>query len=387
MASRPIVQQEARVIYFYDPLRIFGAKLLGNAPAPATAENNKKQACANVAGSPTVANGGVVVAKRMAPKPDQKKVVLKPKPKKVIDIKASPNKKEVLKDKKKEGDSNFKKKSHHTLTLVFTTRSKATWGITNKLKERIIDIDSDDVDDELVVVECIDDIYKAILFDWLILVHTKFNLLLETLYLTINIVDRFLAVKNVPKRELQLIDISALLMATKYEEIYPPQVFGNFVCLSDRAYTHEQILVMEKIILAKLEWTLTMPIPLVFLLRFIKASVPDQELENMAHFLSELGMMHYATIKYFPSMVAASAVFAARCALNKAPLWNETLKLHSGYSQEQLMDCARLLVSFHSTVANREEKVVYLKYSDPEKGVVAMLPPAKNLLPEGSNSQ
>ncbi|XP_014626937.1 G2/mitotic-specific cyclin S13-7 isoform X3 [Glycine max] len=112
---------------------------------------------------------------------------------------------------------------------------------------------------------------------------------------------------------------------------------------------------MEKIILAKLEWTLTMPIPLVFLLRFIKASVPDQEvnelvrltdytheqvlvmektimgkLENMAHFLSELGMMHYATIKYFPSMVAASAVFAARCALNKAPLWNETLKLHSG---------------------------------------------------------
>ncbi|XP_040868834.1 G2/mitotic-specific cyclin S13-6 [Glycine max] len=96
----------------------------------------------------------------MAPKPDQKKVVLKPKPKKVIDIKASPNKKEVLKDKKKEGDSNFKKKSHHTLTLVFTTRSKATWGITNKLKERIIDIDSDDVDDELVVVECIDDIYK-----------------------------------------------------------------------------------------------------------------------------------------------------------------------------------------------------------------------------------
>lgn len=50
-------------------------------------------------------------------------------------------------------------------------------------------------------------------------------------------------------------------------------------------------------------------------------------------------------------------------------------------------DCARLLVSFHSTVANREEKVVYLKYSDPEKGVVAMLPPAKNLMPEGSDSQ
>lgn len=75
-----------------------------------------------MASSPIV--GGVVAAKRMAPKPDQKKVVLKSKPEEVIDIKASPNKKEVLKEKKKEGDSNFKKKSHHTLTSVLNARSK-----------------------------------------------------------------------------------------------------------------------------------------------------------------------------------------------------------------------------------------------------------------------
>jgi len=52
---------------------------------------------------------------------------------------------------------------------------------------------------------------------------------------------------------------------------------NDFVHLSDRAYTHEQILVMEKLILGKLEWTLTVPTPFVFLVRFIKASVPDQE--------------------------------------------------------------------------------------------------------------
>ncbi|KAL2952491.1 hypothetical protein AAZX31_19G114300 [Glycine max] len=226
---------------------------------------------------------------------------------------------------------------------------------------------------------------RAILVDWLIDVHTKFELSLETLYLTINIIDRFLAVKTVPRRELQLVGISAMLMASKYEEIWPPEV-NDFVCLSDRAYTHEQILAMEKTILNKLEWTLTVPTPFVFLVRFIKAAVPDQELENMAHFMSELGMMNYATLMYCPSMVAASAVFAARCTLNKAPLWNETLKLHTGYSQEQLMDCARLLVGFHSTLGNGKLRVVYRKYSDPQKGAVAVLPPAK-LLPEGSASQ
>ncbi|KAK7336418.1 hypothetical protein VNO77_16959 [Canavalia gladiata] len=390
--------------------RSFCAQLLANAQAAAAADNNKKQACAKVGGPPPVAEG-IAVAKRAAPKPGQKKVPVKPKPKpeEVIDIEASPEK-EVQNNKKKEGDANSKKKSHN-LTSVLTARSKAACGITNKPKEQIIDIDAGDVDNELAAVEYIDDIYKfyklvenesrpcdyidsqpdinermrAILVDWLIDVHTKFDLSLETLYLTINIIDRFLAVRTVPRRELQLVGVSAMLMASKYEEIWPPEV-NDFVCLADRAYTHEQILVMEKIILENLEWTLTVPTPCVFLVRFIKASVPDQVLENMAHFLSELGMMHYATLMYCPSMVAASAVFAARCTLNKTPFWNDTLKLHTGYSQEQLMDCAKLLVSFHSSVGNGKLKVVYRKYSDPQKGAVAVLPPAKNLLPQPSSA-
>jgi cyclin B len=49
------------------------------------------------------------------------------------------------------------------------------------------------------------------------------------------------------------------------------------VCVSDRAYSHEQILVMEKTILANLEWTLTVPTHYVFLARFIKASIPEKE--------------------------------------------------------------------------------------------------------------
>ena len=65
---------------------------------------------------------------------------------------------------------------------------------------------------------------RAILVDWLIDVHHKFELSPETLYLTVNIIDRFLSVKNVPRRELQLLGISATLMASKYEEIWAPEV-------------------------------------------------------------------------------------------------------------------------------------------------------------------
>ena len=65
---------------------------------------------------------------------------------------------------------------------------------------------------------------RAIMIDWLIDVHKKFDLMPETLYLTINIVDRYLAVKTLVRKELQLLGISAMLMASKYEEIWAPEV-------------------------------------------------------------------------------------------------------------------------------------------------------------------
>ena len=65
---------------------------------------------------------------------------------------------------------------------------------------------------------------RAILVDWLIEVHRKFELMPESLYLTVNIVDRFLSVKAVPRKELQLVGMGSMLIACKYEEIWAPEV-------------------------------------------------------------------------------------------------------------------------------------------------------------------
>ncbi|KAF7116629.1 hypothetical protein RHSIM_RhsimUnG0018400 [Rhododendron simsii] len=365
----------------------------------------------NVDEAVIVADGvGGKGAKAVAvPKVAQKRVTVKPDPNTVIEI--SPDTVEEIKIKKpvvndkKPGDGSSRKKAQTTLTSILTARSKAACGLNDKPKEHILDIDAADIDNELAVVEYVEDMYKfyklvenesrvhdymdsqpeinermrAILVDWLIEVHNKFELTLETLYLTLNIVDRYLASTTVSRRELQLVGLSSMLMASKYEEIWAPEV-NDFVCISDRAYTHGQVLVMEKRILGELEWNLTVPTPYVFLVRFIKASVPDQLMENMVHFLAELGIMNYATIIYCPSMLAASAVYAARCTLNKSPVWNDTLKLHTGFSEAQVMDCAKLLVSFHKKAAENSLKTIYRKYSNPQRGAVALFPPAKALL-------
>lgn len=65
---------------------------------------------------------------------------------------------------------------------------------------------------------------RTILVNWLIEVHNKFKLMPETLYLTVNILDRYLSMKTVNRRELQLVGISSMLIACKYEEIWAPQV-------------------------------------------------------------------------------------------------------------------------------------------------------------------
>ncbi|CAI9765713.1 unnamed protein product [Fraxinus pennsylvanica] len=398
--------------------RSFCAQLLANAQA-AAAENNKKN-------SMTVnANGGIAVdgamPKAMVKKPAQKKATTKPKPKpeEIIDISSESDevKKERLVVNKEKTEQQSLKKKAPTLTSTLTARSKAACAMNYKPKELIVDIDAADVNNDLAVVEYVEEIYKfyklvenesrvhdyidsqpeinekmrAILVDWLIQVHHKFELSPETLYLTINIVDRYLAVKTTSRRELQLLGISSMLIASKYEEIWAPEV-NDLVCISDRAYTNEQVLRMEKRIIGELEWNITVPTPYVFLVRFIKASLPDSDasisqhnyepykMENMVYFLAELGMMNYATVMHCPSMIAASSVYAARCTLNKAPVWTETLKVHTGFSELQLIECAKLLVSFHSMAADHKLKVIYRKYSSPERGAVALLPPAQCLL-------
>lgn len=84
--------------------------------------------------------------------------------------------------------------------------------------------------------EDINEKMRAILIDWIIEVHLKFKLLPETLFLTVNLIDRYLEQVQIRRTNLQLVGVTAMLIATKYEEIYGP-VVDDFVYITDNAYT------------------------------------------------------------------------------------------------------------------------------------------------------
>ena len=91
----------------------------------------------------------------------------------------------------------------------------------------------------------IDETIRSTLVDWLIQIHYNFKLLTETLFLTANIIDRYMSKHQIAKREVQLVGIASLLIVAKYEEIYPP-LLKDFVYITDNVYTPDEILEMEK---------------------------------------------------------------------------------------------------------------------------------------------
>jgi hypothetical protein len=91
---------------------------------------------------------------------------------------------------------------------------------------------------------------RSILVDWLVEVHLKFKLVPETLYLTINLIDRYLTKREVSRPKLQLVGVTSLLIASKYEEIYPPEL-RDLVYICDRAYSKNEVSCARGIILLR----------------------------------------------------------------------------------------------------------------------------------------
>ena len=104
----------------------------------------------------------------------------------------------------------------------------------------------------------IKDTSRAFLIEWIIDVHRKFRLVPEALYVAINIIDQYMSRKRIKKNQLHLLGVSTLLIAAKYEEIYPPSL-SDFITVSENKFTKQMVLQMEKDILMTLNFDLTTP--------------------------------------------------------------------------------------------------------------------------------
>uniref|UniRef100_M4DJG2 Uncharacterized protein n=1 Tax=Brassica campestris TaxID=3711 RepID=M4DJG2_BRACM len=263
----------------------------------------------------------------------------------------------------------------------------------------------DDESNQLEVAEYVDDIYqfywtsealnpalgyylstqtkvspvtRGILINWLIEVHFKFHLMHETLYLTMNLLDRYLSQVAVQKNEMQLIGLTALLLASKYEDYWHPRI-KDLISISAESYTRQQILGMERIMLKQLQFRLNEATPYVFMLRFLKAARSNKKLEQLAFYLIELCLVEYEALKFKPSLLCASAIYVARCTLRMTPVWTPLLNNHTHYNVSQMKDCSDMILRFHKAAKTGKLRVTYDKYMSPDRSNIALLKPLDKL--------
>ncbi|KAF7143083.1 hypothetical protein RHSIM_Rhsim05G0047700 [Rhododendron simsii] len=270
----------------------------------------------------------------------------------------------------------------HTILLLKTRPSNRAFHGFRLLLEVIIMIvhmqDSGRVSPNYMMRQFdINEKMRAILIHWLIEVHYKFKLMEETLFLTVNLIDRFLECETVVRKKLQLVGVTALLLACKYEEISVPLV-DDLIFISDQSYTRKEILQMEKEMVNALQFNMSVPTPYVFMRRFLKAAQADNKLEALSFFIVELALVEYEMLKFPPSMLAAAAIFTAQCSLHRSKQWTKATEWHTTYTEDQLMDCSRLMVTYHQKVGKLNG--VYKKYSSRKFGCATNFEPAQFLL-------
>lgn len=213
---------------------------------------------------------------------------------------------------------------------------------------------------------------RSILVDWLVGVHLKFTLNPETLFLSLNLLDRYLERSVIDRNQLQLVGVTSMLIASKYEDIYAPEV-KDFEYITDRAYSKIEILEMERMILKTLEFNVTTPSALRFLERYTGLAGFEERAVNMAKYLIELPLTEYKMLKYSPSLVAASSVYLTNKLLNHDPSWPQILIQNSPWKTSDLKPCARDICALMQSAERNTLQNVRKKYLRAEFLEVAKL--------------
>ena len=155
---------------------------------------------------------------------------------------------------------------------------------------------------------------RPYLVDFLIEIHQTFRLRSETLYLTMNIVDRYVSKRIVYKRHYQLVGCAALLIAAKFEDskdrVPTVQELSQMCC---NAYDTSAFTQMEGHVLSTIDWSIGHPTAEAWL-RYEYACAPPANINthNVARFLLEFTLFHRDFVSTPPSALAAGAMMLAR---------------------------------------------------------------------------
>lgn len=183
---------------------------------------------------------------------------------------------------------------------------------------------------------------RQVLIDWILQVHTMLRMYTDTFFLAVNILDRYCEKNQVGKENYQLLGLTSLVIAYKYEEAGSTcaEIFNIF----DKCFDRTKVIEMEMQILNSLNFYISAPTPTFFLRRFDKAAFSNRKLHLLGKEILEISLLYIECLKFPASMLAASSVFLARVTLNDTAEWTKTLVHYTRFTLESMAECIKVLL-------------------------------------------
>lgn len=213
---------------------------------------------------------------------------------------------------------------------------------------------------------------RAILVDWLVEVHMKYHLRPETLFLTVNIIDRYASLKTVARKKFQLLGVVAMFIAAKFEEIDPPRAH-EFSYITDHTYSKREILEFEAVVLATLDFQIAVPTPAHFLDRWQRANDCDGMHSALAQYALELALLHTSSLRYPPSVLVAASLLLSNQILGRRPAWPVAMAQSTRQTEASLAACTEELRGFFMAAGSAKQQVVQRKYRLEQRFAVSTL--------------
>ncbi|XP_004540974.1 cyclin-J-like protein [Maylandia zebra] len=214
--------------------------------------------------------------------------------------------------------------------------------------------------------------------DLLAILSNRYQLCPTARHLAVYLLDLFMDHYDVAVRQLYIIALSCLLLASKFEEKEDrvPKLEQlnslGFMCSLNIVLNKKDLIKMELLLLETFGWNLCMPTPAHFIDYYLHASVQEGDLyngwplsslsktkafmEKYTHYFLEVSLQDHAFLSFRPSQVAAACVAASRICLQISPSWTTALHLLTGYTWDHLTQCIELMLLAHDNDVKEANK-------------------------------
>ena len=202
-------------------------------------------------------------------------------------------------------------------------------------------------------IKAINEKHRGVVIEWLSYVNYFFNKSNETLFMCINIMDRYTSKKKISLDIYQLVGISSFLIASKYEDTDSPSI-DKLIYISKYIYTHNDIVSMEKDILKTLNFDIFSVSSFHFFSYFyIISEINNKKLFHLGQLILEICLLNIEIMSYNQSLIALGAFLIAKKCLNIKGGTN--IKIFYNYTDEDIKEIQKKIILLLSNVVYNDK--------------------------------